>query len=137
MVPGFQFNLGFSGKYFKNGNEEENAGDEELIKNAHKFRWFCHTWAHKQPHKVNTLDDMKSLVNLNMEFAKVKQNHQIIHVVTLEEKFHKLCISYCFLYHFVLFQYISFESLLNLLFCLTLYLSCKIFITFSKKKRQV
>ncbi|XP_046856204.1 bifunctional heparan sulfate N-deacetylase/N-sulfotransferase 2-like [Xenia sp. Carnegie-2017] len=70
MVPGFQFNLGFSGKYFKNGNEEENAGDEELIKNAHKFRWFCHTWAHKQPHKVNTLDEMKSLINLNMEFAK-------------------------------------------------------------------
>ena len=71
LVPGFQFNLGFSGKYFQRGNEEENKGDKELIENASAFRWFDHTWAHKQPHQVDNLDDMKQQMILNMEFAKV------------------------------------------------------------------
>ena len=31
LVPGFRFNLGFSGKYFHYGNEEENSGDDLLL----------------------------------------------------------------------------------------------------------
>ena len=31
FVPGFKFNLGFSGKYFHYGDEEENAGDDLLL----------------------------------------------------------------------------------------------------------
>lgn len=31
LVPGFRFNLGFSGKYFHYGDEEENSGDDLLL----------------------------------------------------------------------------------------------------------
>ena len=31
LVPGFRFNLGFSGKYFHKGSPEEDAGDDKLI----------------------------------------------------------------------------------------------------------
>ncbi|KAG0711310.1 Bifunctional heparan sulfate N-deacetylase/N-sulfotransferase [Chionoecetes opilio] len=31
MVPGWRFNLGFSGKYYQNGYPEENAGDRMLL----------------------------------------------------------------------------------------------------------
>ncbi|XP_028415525.1 bifunctional heparan sulfate N-deacetylase/N-sulfotransferase 4-like [Dendronephthya gigantea] len=70
VVPGFKFNLGFSGKFYQHGNKEENEGDQEIIENANEFRWFDHTWSHKQPHQVNNLQDMKDLIILNMQFAK-------------------------------------------------------------------
>lgn len=31
MIPGFRFNLGFSGKYFHHGTDEENAGEDLLM----------------------------------------------------------------------------------------------------------
>lgn len=31
MVPGFHFNLGFSGKYFHHGTPEENQGDNTIL----------------------------------------------------------------------------------------------------------
>lgn len=31
LVPGFRFNLGFSGKYFHHGTSEENLGDDLLL----------------------------------------------------------------------------------------------------------
>ena len=75
LVPGFQFNLGFSGKYFEHGNAEEDEGDRELIENAKEFRWFDHTWGHKQPHQVDNLEDLKQQIFLNMEFAKVNKSN--------------------------------------------------------------
>jgi len=30
-IDGFRFNLGFSGKFFHHGSEEENRGDDALI----------------------------------------------------------------------------------------------------------
>ena len=47
-VPGFHFNLGFSGGYFLHGSDEEDEGDWELLKNADKFWWFSHMWLHKK-----------------------------------------------------------------------------------------
>ena len=73
LVPGFQFNLGLSGKYYQRGNDDENEGDMALIKNASKFRWFGHTWAHKQPHQVDNIEDMKQQIVLNMKFAEVSR----------------------------------------------------------------
>lgn len=70
MIPGFHFNLGFSGKYFLHGNNEENEGDRELLKNASEFWWFGHTWSHKQPHLVDNIEDLKEQMKTNMEFAK-------------------------------------------------------------------
>lgn len=37
LVPGFKFNLGFSGKYFHHGTFEENAGDDMLLENVDKY----------------------------------------------------------------------------------------------------
>ena len=34
VIPGFHYNLGLSGKYFINGNEEEDEADYELIAEA-------------------------------------------------------------------------------------------------------
>ena len=36
LVQGFRYNLGFSGKYFLNGNQEEQEGDRELVRQRDK-----------------------------------------------------------------------------------------------------
>ena len=36
FVQGFRYNLGFSGKYFLNGNQEEQEGDRELVRQRDK-----------------------------------------------------------------------------------------------------
>ena len=51
LVTGFQYNLGFSGKYFMSGSWEENEGDLELVRMKQKFWWFPHMWKHLQPHR--------------------------------------------------------------------------------------
>ena len=71
-VPGFHFNLGFSGGYFLHGNEEEDEGDWELVKNADKFWWFSHMWLHQKAHTRNTLEEMVEDLKKNLEFAKVR-----------------------------------------------------------------
>ena len=77
-IPGFKFNLGFSGRGFKQGDEEEDEGDMALIKNAHKFTWFGHLYDHEQPHKRTYSEIVRSL-NKNEEFAKVSaQFHDFI-----------------------------------------------------------
>lgn len=37
LVPGFKFNLGFSGKYFHHGTAEENLGDDMLLENVDRY----------------------------------------------------------------------------------------------------
>ncbi|XP_055331918.1 bifunctional heparan sulfate N-deacetylase/N-sulfotransferase-like [Paramacrobiotus metropolitanus] len=70
-VAGFRFNLGFSGKYFHAGFEEENKGDDLLLANASKFWWFCHMWGHSQPHLFNASTDVIIReMQLNYQFAK-------------------------------------------------------------------
>ena len=71
-VPGFHFNLGFSGGYFLHGNDEEDEGDWELVKNADKFWWFSHMWLHQKAHTRNTLEEMVEDLKKNLEFAKVR-----------------------------------------------------------------
>lgn len=70
-VPGFRFNLGFSGGYFLHGSDEENEGDWELVKNADNFWWFSHMWLHMKPHLRDTLDSLVEDLKMNLEFAKV------------------------------------------------------------------
>ena len=69
LVTGFQYNLGFSGKYFKNGNDLENTADEDLIKSKDKFWWFPHMWKHIQPHRFDNISDLTSRMSLNKQFA--------------------------------------------------------------------
>lgn len=66
---GFQFNLGYSGKYFKHGSELENFGDEELVKRAHEFTWFCHTWSHSKAHLFNSSELIEEELIRNRLFA--------------------------------------------------------------------
>ncbi|XP_044742490.1 bifunctional heparan sulfate N-deacetylase/N-sulfotransferase [Chrysoperla carnea] len=72
MVPGFKFNLGFSGKYFHHGTYEENLGDDMILENVDKFMWFSHMWNHQQPHLYDNVTVLQSDMILNKQFAKEK-----------------------------------------------------------------
>ena len=66
-IPGFKFNLGFSGRSFKQGDEEEDEGDNALLEHAHKFTWFGHLYDREQPHKHMYSEIVRSL-RKNEEF---------------------------------------------------------------------
>ncbi|PNF18256.1 Bifunctional heparan sulfate N-deacetylase/N-sulfotransferase [Cryptotermes secundus] len=70
LVPGFRFNLGFSGKYFHHGTSEENLGDDLLLENVDSFMWFSHMWNHQQPHLYDNITQLEMDMTLNREFAK-------------------------------------------------------------------
>lgn len=65
----FKFNLGFSGKYYKHGNATEQLGDELLVRNAHKFTWFCHFWSHRKAHLFNSTQMLSDELRENLKFA--------------------------------------------------------------------
>ncbi|CAI5448496.1 unnamed protein product [Caenorhabditis angaria] len=52
-ISNFHFMLGFSGSYFRNGDENEDKGDELLIEKASNFVWFPHMWRHNHAHEHN------------------------------------------------------------------------------------
>ncbi|CAL4073832.1 unnamed protein product, partial [Meganyctiphanes norvegica] len=70
IVPGFHFNLGFSGKYYQKGYEEENEGDRRLLTHVDEFWWFGHMWGHTQPHKLATAEQLEATMQLNKQFAR-------------------------------------------------------------------
>ncbi|XP_035730077.1 bifunctional heparan sulfate N-deacetylase/N-sulfotransferase-like isoform X2 [Vespa mandarinia] len=70
LVPGFKFNLGFSGKYFHHGTAEENLGDDMLLENVDRFTWFSHMWNHQQPHLYENVTHLQLDMALNKQFAK-------------------------------------------------------------------
>ena len=49
-VPGFTFNLGFSGGLFSHGDPLEVEGSKEIVRVAEKFWWFEHMYKHQKPH---------------------------------------------------------------------------------------
>ncbi|XP_033644350.1 bifunctional heparan sulfate N-deacetylase/N-sulfotransferase 4-like [Asterias rubens] len=69
-VPGFTFKLGFSGRSFGSGNEDEKKGDLALAKNAHVFSWFPHMWGHAQAHTYDNRSKLVSEMKMNYQFAK-------------------------------------------------------------------
>ena len=70
-VEDFQFNLGFSGKHYHRGNDDEDLGDDHLLRKAANFRWFCHMYAHSQPHLYTNQSALEGQMQLNREFAQV------------------------------------------------------------------
>ncbi len=62
LVPGFKYNLGFSGGSFRReGSEEkEKAGDEAVVAARDEFWWFPHSFTHFQAHKA---DNVSLLIN--------------------------------------------------------------------------
>ena len=71
-IPRFQFQIGFSGKGFKRGNDEEDDGDVALLAHASAFSWFCHMWDHEQAHKFDNFTILTNLMEKNKRFAKVR-----------------------------------------------------------------
>lgn len=65
----FKFNLGYSGKYFKSGNDDEDKGDESLLKSSSNFTWFCHTWSHSKAHLASNVKIIKDELIKNRNFG--------------------------------------------------------------------
>ncbi len=59
LIPGFRYNLGFSGKTFKTGTQSNIEADELLMENRHKFWWFPHMWSHLQPHMFTNISKVR------------------------------------------------------------------------------
>ena len=73
IVPGFTYNLGFSGGYFHHSTiQEELAGDDALLMNKDKFWWFPHMWKHLQAHKTDNASELVNKMQLNKKFAQEK-----------------------------------------------------------------
>nr|XP_014351371.1 PREDICTED: bifunctional heparan sulfate N-deacetylase/N-sulfotransferase 1 [Latimeria chalumnae] len=70
-VPNFTFNLGFSGKFFHAGTEEEDQGDDLLLSYVREFWWFPHMWSHMQPHLFHNQSVLAEQMLLNKKFAIV------------------------------------------------------------------
>ncbi|XP_043842338.1 bifunctional heparan sulfate N-deacetylase/N-sulfotransferase 2 isoform X3 [Dromiciops gliroides] len=71
LVPNFTFNLGFSGKFYHTGTEEEDAGDDMLLRHRNEFWWFPHMWSHMQPHLFHNRSVLADQMRLNKQFALV------------------------------------------------------------------
>jgi len=68
-VEGFHFNLGFSGKFFHHGSEQENEGDDALIANRDQFWWFGHSYSHTKAHHFSSLSAIMDDMLHNQDFA--------------------------------------------------------------------
>ncbi|KAJ8780410.1 hypothetical protein J1605_011674 [Eschrichtius robustus] len=82
QVANFTFNLGFSGKFYHTGTEEEDEGDDLLLRSVDEFWWFPHMWSHMQPHLFHNESSLVEQMILNKEFALlqdcVKSAHRIL-----------------------------------------------------------
>ncbi|KAB5555652.1 hypothetical protein PHYPO_G00036570 [Pangasianodon hypophthalmus] len=70
LVPNFTFNLGFSGKFFHTGTDEEDEGDNTLLRHRQDFWWFPHMWSHMQPHLFHNVSVLADQMRLNKQFAQ-------------------------------------------------------------------
>ncbi|XP_051869755.1 bifunctional heparan sulfate N-deacetylase/N-sulfotransferase 1b isoform X1 [Pristis pectinata] len=68
-VPNFTFNLGFSGKFYYTGTDDEDKGDNLLLSNVKEFWWFPHMWSHMQPHLFHNQSVLIEQMLLNKQFA--------------------------------------------------------------------
>uniref|UniRef100_A0A8C6MJ20 Bifunctional heparan sulfate N-deacetylase/N-sulfotransferase 1 n=1 Tax=Nothobranchius furzeri TaxID=105023 RepID=A0A8C6MJ20_NOTFU len=68
-VPNFTFNLGFSGKFFHAGSDDEDLGDDLLLSHVKDFWWFPHMWSHMQPHLFHNQSVLAEQMLLNKKFA--------------------------------------------------------------------
>ncbi|XP_026164572.1 bifunctional heparan sulfate N-deacetylase/N-sulfotransferase 2 [Mastacembelus armatus] len=70
LVPNFTFNLGFSGKFYHTGTDEEDQGDDMLLQHKMDFWWFPHMWSHMQPHLFHNVSVLAEQMRLNKIFAQ-------------------------------------------------------------------
>uniref|UniRef100_A0A672TIV1 [heparan sulfate]-glucosamine N-sulfotransferase n=1 Tax=Strigops habroptila TaxID=2489341 RepID=A0A672TIV1_STRHB len=69
QITNFTFNLGFSGKFYHTGTEEEDEGDDLLLRSVDEFWWFPHMWSHMQPHLFHNESSLVEQMILNKKFA--------------------------------------------------------------------
>lgn len=68
-VTNFTYTLGFSGSYFRNGDDLEDSGDELLVESASNFLWFPHMWRHNHAHDHNRTY-LEAIMTQNKMFAE-------------------------------------------------------------------
>lgn len=61
-----------SGQCVVIGTEEEDAGDDMLLKHRREFWWFPHMWSHMQPHLFHNRSVLADQMRLNKQFALVR-----------------------------------------------------------------
>lgn len=61
-----------SGQCVVIGTEEEDAGDDMLLKHRKEFWWFPHMWSHMQPHLFHNRSVLADQMRLNKQFALVR-----------------------------------------------------------------
>ncbi|VDK81715.1 unnamed protein product [Cylicostephanus goldi] len=69
FVTNFTYMLGFSGGYFRNGDDSEDKGDELLVELADHFNWFPHMWRHNHAHEHNSTY-LEATMAQNLMFAQ-------------------------------------------------------------------
>lgn len=69
----FSFFLSFE------GTEEEDEGDDLLLRSVDEFWWFPHMWSHMQPHLFHNESSLVEQMILNKEFAIVSKRYQKVH----------------------------------------------------------
>lgn len=62
-----------SGQCVVIGTEEEDAGDDMLLKHRREFWWFPHMWSHMQPHLFHNQSVLAEQMALNKKFAVVSK----------------------------------------------------------------
>jgi heparan sulfate N-deacetylase/N-sulfotransferase NDST2 len=71
MVPGFRYNLGFSGGFYhKVQDPAALQGDDELLVHKDAFWWFPHMWRHLQPHTFDNATELVGRMMLNKRFSE-------------------------------------------------------------------
>lgn len=53
------------------GTDEEDEGDDMLLKHRKEFWWFPHMWSHMQPHLFHNVTVLAEQMKLNKQFAVV------------------------------------------------------------------
>uniref|UniRef100_A0A8C1YB76 Bifunctional heparan sulfate N-deacetylase/N-sulfotransferase 1 n=1 Tax=Cyprinus carpio TaxID=7962 RepID=A0A8C1YB76_CYPCA len=81
-IPDFTFNLGFSGKFFHAGTDEEDRGDDLLLSYVDEFWWFPHMWSHMQPHRFHNQSVLAEQMMLNRLMF-----HRVFVLVTSTEEY--------------------------------------------------
>lgn len=57
------------------GTDEEDEGDNTLLRHRQEFWWFPHMWSHMQPHLFHNVSVLADQMRLNKQFAQVSTNH--------------------------------------------------------------
>lgn len=66
------YKTGASSQCVTAGTEEEDAGDDMLLRHRREFWWFPHMWSHMQPHLFHNRSVLADQMRLNKQFALVR-----------------------------------------------------------------